>query len=147
MPKGKPVAYWTRSDNPAVLPVVIWATTLVLVVAVDLLTGVIVGILFSLVELIPHVRRLRLKVDHSDNAEGARVRLSGAATFVQLPKLEDTLGAIPRDKPVTIDCGQLSGLDHSCAELLRDWVERRKAHGSPTVLLGDDKRLRRLAAA
>src|SRR3546814_6498624 len=57
-----------------VLPVVIWATTLILVVAVDLLTGVIVGILFSLVELIPHVRRLRLKVDHSDNEEGTRVR-------------------------------------------------------------------------
>ncbi|MBO9698351.1 MAG: SulP family inorganic anion transporter [Sphingopyxis sp.] len=130
-----------------VLPVLIWATTLVLVVAVDLLTGVIVGILFSLVELIPHVRSLRLRVDHSDNAEGTRVRLSGSATFVQLPKLEDTLGAIPRDRAVTIDCGQLSGLDHSCAELLRDWVERRKAHGSPTVLLGDDKRLRRLAAA
>ena len=54
---------------------------------------------------------------------------------------------LPRDKAVTIDCGQLSGLDHSCAELLRDWVERRKAHGSPTVLLGDDERLRRLAAA
>ena len=129
-----------------VLPALIWATTLVLVVAVDLLTGVIVGILFSLVELIPHVRRLRLKVDHSDNEEGSRVRLSGAATFVQLPKLEDALGTIPRDKPVTIDCGQLSGLDHSCAELLRDWVERRKKHGSPTVLLGDEKRLRRLAA-
>jgi MFS superfamily sulfate permease-like transporter len=129
------------------LPVAIWATTLVLVVAVDLLTGVIVGILFSLVELIPHVRRLRLKVDHSDNEEGTRVSLSGAATFVQLPKLENTLGAIPRDRAVTIDCGQLSGLDHSCAELLRDWVERRKKHGSPTVLLGDEERLRRLAVA
>src|SRR3546814_16277747 len=75
-----------------VLPVVIWATTLILVVAVDLLTGVIVGILFSLVELIPHVRRLRLKVDNSDNEEGTSVSLSGEATFVQLPKVENKNG-------------------------------------------------------
>ena len=132
--------------NHGLLPVLIWATTLVLVVAVDLLTGVIVGILFSLVELIPHLRRLRLRVDRSEVEEGEHVSLSGAATFVQLPKLEATLGTLPSDKPVTLDCAQLSGLDHSCAELIRDWVERRKMQGGQTTLLGSDRRLRALAA-
>ncbi|MGC8020657.1 hypothetical protein ACP3WW_23365, partial [Salmonella enterica] len=41
-----------------VLPALIWAVTLVVVVAEDLLTGVLVGIALSLLELVPHVRRL-----------------------------------------------------------------------------------------
>jgi MFS superfamily sulfate permease-like transporter len=44
-----------------VLPAGIWAATLVTVVATDLLTGVLVGIGLSLLELMPHMRRLRLK--------------------------------------------------------------------------------------
>ncbi len=129
-----------------VLPAVIWAATLVIVVAEDLLTGVLVGIALSLIEVIPHGRRLKLGVDHRDADEHAAIHLSGTATFVQLPRLSDALDRAPADKPVTIDVSDLAAVDHSCAELFREWLARRRAIGASVTLLGADGRLARLAA-
>jgi len=128
------------------LPAVIWAATLVIVVAEDLLTGVLVGIALSLIEVIPHGRRLKLGVDHQEEDEHAAISLSGTATFVQLPRLSDALDRAPVGKPVTIDVRDLAAVDHSCAELLREWLARRRASGASVTLLGADGRLARLAA-
>ena len=129
-----------------VLPAVIWAATLVIVVAEDLLTGVLVGIALSLIEVIPHVKRLKLGVDHHEADEHAAISLSGTATFVQLPRLSDALDRAPIGKPVTIDVRNLAAVDHSCAELFREWLARRRASGASVTLLGADGRLARLAA-
>jgi MFS superfamily sulfate permease-like transporter len=129
-----------------VLPAVIWAATLVIVVAEDLLTGVLVGIALSLIEVIPHVKRLKLGVVHHEADEHAAISLSGTATFVQLPRLSDALDKAPADKPLTIDVHNLAAVDHSCAELFRDWLARRRASGASVTLLGADGRLARLAA-
>jgi MFS superfamily sulfate permease-like transporter len=129
-----------------ILPAVIWAATLVIVVAEDLLTGVLVGIALSLIEVIPHLRRLKLGVDHQEEDEHAAISLSGTATFVQLPRLSDALDRAPAGKPVTIDVRNLAAVDHSCAELLREWLARRRASGASVTLLGADGRLARLAA-
>ena len=118
------------------LPVVIWAVTLVLVVAEDLLTGVLVGIALSLLELIPYVRRLRLTVDESDDEHGRTIGLTGAATFVALPKLAGRLEAVPGGAPVRLDLTECSGIDHTCAELLKDWLQRRRAAGGTVDVAG-----------
>jgi MFS superfamily sulfate permease-like transporter len=128
------------------LPAVIWAATLVIVVAEDLLTGVLVGIALSLIEVIPHFKRLKLGVDHHEADEHAAISLSGTATFVQLPRLSDALDKAPADKPLTIDVRGLAAVDHSCAELFREWLARRRASGASVTLLGADGRLARLAA-
>jgi len=128
------------------LPAVIWAATLVIVVAEDLLTGVLVGIALSLIEVIPHFNRLKLGVDHHEADEHAAISLSGTATFVQLPRLSDVLDKAPADKPLTIDVRNLAAVDHSCAELFREWLARRRASGASVTLLGADGRLARLAA-
>jgi MFS superfamily sulfate permease-like transporter len=128
------------------LPAVIWAATLVIVVAEDLLTGVLVGIALSLIEVIPHFKRLKLGVDHHEADEHAAISLSGTATFVQLPRLSDALDKAPADKPLTIDVRNLAAVDHSCAELFREWLARRRASGASVTLLGADGRLARLAA-
>lgn len=129
-----------------ILPAVIWAATLVIVVAEDLLTGVLVGIALSLIEVIPHLKRLKLGVDHQEAGEHAALNLSGTATFVQLPRLSDALDKAPADKPLTIDVRDLEAVDHSCAELFREWLARRRASGASITLLGADGRLARLAA-
>ncbi|MGN6818790.1 MAG: SulP family inorganic anion transporter [Sphingomonas sp.] len=128
------------------LPAVIWAATLITVVAEDLLTGVLVGIALSLIEVIPHGRRLKLGVEHEEAEEHAAISLSGTATFVQLPRLSDALDKAPTDKPVTIDLRDLAAVDHSCAELFREWLARRRAIGASVTLLGANDRLARLAA-
>lgn len=129
-----------------VLPAMIWAVTLLLVVTEDLLTGVLVGIALSLLELLPHVRRLRLKVDERESEGGRTIALDGAATFVTLPKLTARLESVPRDAPVVLDFTRCSAVDHTCMELLRDWCTRRRAGGGSVALTGATGRAAALAA-
>ncbi len=129
-----------------VLPVVIWAVTLILVVATDLLTGVLVGIALTVLELIPNVRRLRLKVFEAKEGESHAIALDGAATFVTLPKLSASLDRVPANAPVRFDVSKLDAVDHTTAELLRDWFQRRKAAGTPVELQGGSGKFATLAA-
>jgi MFS superfamily sulfate permease-like transporter len=119
-----------------VLPALIWAVTLVLVVAEDLLTGVLVGIALSLLELIPNLRNLRLKVVREVEGEGHIVHLRGGATFLTLPRLSDSLDAVPAASRVRLDVTKLKAMDHTCAELLKDWLARRRASGNAVELHG-----------
>lgn len=127
------------------LPPLIWAATLVTVVAVDLLTGVLVGIALSLVELLPHLRRLGLKIHSEQLADTHAIRLEGAATFVTLPRLTAALEAAPAGAPVRVDATRLVTVDHTAAELLSDWFARRRASGSPVGLEGASPRVAALA--
>jgi MFS superfamily sulfate permease-like transporter len=128
------------------LPALIWAATLITVVAEDLLTGVLVGLGLSLLELVPHMRRLGLGVRQREDAEGSHLALHGSATFFTLPKLTQALDSIPHGKAVTVDVGRLSAIDHTSAEMLNDWLQRRRAAGAPVALAGEPGRLRGLAA-
>ncbi|HVJ03751.1 MAG TPA: SulP family inorganic anion transporter [Sphingomonas sp.] len=124
-----------------VLPALIWAVTLVLVVTEDLLTGVLVGIALSLLELVPNLRHLRLKVDREEEGDRHTVRLAGGATFITLPRLSDSLDAVPPSAPVRLDVSRLAAVDHTCAELLKDWLARRRAAGSTVELEGASGKL------
>ncbi|MFS2109000.1 SulP family inorganic anion transporter [Sphingomonas sp. Sphisp140] len=129
------------------LPAAIWAVTFVLVIATDLLTGVLVGLALSVLELLPHFRRLRLKVDAEHGEDAHRINLDGAATFVTLPKLNSALDAVPGDKPVHLDFEKVPAIDHTSAETLRDWVQRRRARGLKVELSGNPDQLRKLQPA
>ncbi len=128
------------------LPVLIWAATLVMVVGTDLLTGVLVGIGLTVLELIPNVKRLRLKVFEAREGDAHAISLDGAATFVTLPKLSATLDRVPNGAQVRLDVSKLDAVDHTTAELLRDWFQRRKAAGNPVELRGQRGRIATLAA-
>lgn len=132
--------------NYGALPVVIWAVTLIVVVAEDLLTGVLVGIGLSLLELLPNLKRLRLKVETRNGVEGTSMQLAGSATFVTLPKLSDALEALPAGVPVQLDVSRLKAVDHTSAEMLKDWLQRRRAAGVAVELTGASHRIAALAA-
>lgn len=133
-----------------VLPALIWAVTLVVVVAEDLLTGVLTGIALSLLELLPHLRSLNLKVDRPTVPDSADMVLSGSATFVTLPKLSDTLDSLPLRSAdhtfVRMDVSGLTKVDHTCAELMKDWLARRRAGGNPVELTGASPKLTAMMA-
>ena len=129
------------------LSAVIWAATLTMVVAEDLLTGVLVGLALSLIELVPHARRLKLTVEQHDTEEGRRIALDGAATFIMLPRLSAALDSAPVDRPVRLDMTKLAAIDHTCAEMVSEWLHRRHKSGHETELAGGDARVRRLVAA
>jgi MFS superfamily sulfate permease-like transporter len=130
--------------NYGLLPAAIWAVTFVLVLTTDLLTGVLVGLALSLVELAPSFRRLRLTVATANDADRCRVRLDGAATFISLPKLNQALDNLPEGKPLTIELGGVPSIDHSCAEMLREWLDRQRKRGFDIELLGSASQLKRL---
>ncbi|QNA84686.1 SulP family inorganic anion transporter [Sphingomonas sp. So64.6b] len=125
-----------------ILPALIWAATFVMVVATDLLTGVLVGLALSLVELVPHGRRLRLRVDEAHDDTTSRISLDGAATFVALPKLSRVLDALPHDRPLLLNLGKLDAIDHTMAEMLSDWLQRRRDRGMAIELEGGSGALR-----
>jgi len=129
-----------------VLPAAIWAITLIVVVAEDLLTGVLVGIALSLVELLPHWRRFGLKVDRRDDGDESGIRLAGTASFLAVPKLTTTLDALPAGRAVRFDVSDLAAVDHTCAEIIREWVARRRAGGEPVHIAGATPAAERLAA-
>ncbi|HEU4968819.1 hypothetical protein [Sphingomonas sp.] len=128
------------------LPALIWATTLAVVVAEDLLTGVLVGIALSLLELLPHVRRLKLKVETQPDGEAHAIRLDGVASFLTLPRLSAALDAVPAHAPVRLDLSALKAVDHTSAELIRDWHHRRQTQSAAPQVTGAGGRLAALAA-
>lgn len=128
------------------LPVVIWVATFVMVVATDLLTGVLVGLGLSLLELVPHLRRLKLSVHEHHEDEHSEIRLEGAATFLTIPKLLKALEAIPGHRKVHLDMRKVPAIDHSSAEMLAEWIQRRRSGGTQVNLDGEAPGLRRMTA-
>ncbi|MGK5631267.1 SulP family inorganic anion transporter [Streptomyces sp. URMC 123] len=65
----------------------------------------------------------------SDGGEGApvRVRLSGNATFLRLPRILDALEALPANRPVELDLSGLRHLDHACMTALQSWTDQHNA--------------------
>ena len=132
--------------NYGVLPALIWAATLITVVSVDLLTGVLVGIALSMLELIPHIRGLKLRVHAAKDGEAHAIRLDGVASFFSLPKLSAVLEKVPPASPVKLDLSDLKAIDHTSAEMVRDWYRRRKTAGAPVSITGASGKLSALTA-
>ncbi|MDO6413327.1 SulP family inorganic anion transporter [Sphingomonas sp. BIUV-7] len=132
--------------NYGALPAAIWVATFATVVATDLLTGVLVGIGLSAVEILPQITKLRLKVDVTEESDAREIALAGAATFLSLPKLSKVLDETPTDRPLRLNLRQMSAIDHTCSELLADWLQRRRGAGFPVELTGMPLKLRRLVA-
>ena len=128
------------------LPAIVWAATLICVVTTDLLTGVLVGIGLSLIELVPHFSRLRLKLVDKIRSDAHEVDLSGTATFLTLPKLSAKLEELPTSGLVILNVERLRHIDHTCAEMVREWVERRRNSGASVELFGATGRMRELVA-
>lgn len=125
------------------LPAGIWAATFILVVTADLLTGVLVGLALSLLEVIPHAKDLRLRVHEHEDEGRLRVVLHGAATFIGLSRLNAVLER-QADRPVHLDLGNVRAMDHTTAETLSEWIVRRRRAGRKDVVTGSETILRPL---
>lgn len=131
--------------NYGLLPAAIWAVTFVLVVTTDLLTGVLVGLGLSLVELYQHRKSLRLKVEEEESPEARRLRLEGSATFVSLTRLTNALESMPQDRAVHLDLHALRGIDHTSTEMVREWIMRCRGRGQTVHVNGAQHLVARLA--
>ncbi|MGC9668997.1 SulP family inorganic anion transporter [Planosporangium sp. 12N6] len=104
--------------------------TAVTIVATNLLEGVLVGLLLSLVKCAGDVSHVQVHVN--ERADSIRVRITGNATFMRLPRILDALEAVPHGRPVELDVSGLRHVDHTCRAALVTWAANRN-HGSCRV--------------
>lgn len=101
----------------------IYLITLCTVVSVDLLTGIIVGFLFSAARLIYSVTHCDISTWEHSESGATVVELRGSATFFTLPKLADELAALPPQREVHLFLSGLNHIDHACLEHIMGWEE------------------------
>jgi MFS superfamily sulfate permease-like transporter len=109
--------------------VLIYFVTLVTIVCVDLLTGVIVGIVLSLAKLLYSVSHLDVAVSQDDAGTRTDMLLSGSATVVRLPKLAAELEKVPAGASLHVHFEGLDYIDHACLDLLMNWEKTHEATG------------------
>jgi MFS superfamily sulfate permease-like transporter len=109
--------------------VLIFSATLMTIVARDLLAGVVVGIVCSLVKLLYKFSYLNARLEE-DAINGRTVlHLEGAATFIRLPYLANVLERVPSSAELHVRLEQLSYIDHACLNLLMEWEKQHQSMG------------------
>lgn len=112
--------------------VVVLVATAVAIVATDMFEGVLLGLLLAVLKTAWETSSVHLEVDDSGTGP-IRVTVSGNATFLRLPRILDTLEALPRNRPIELDLDTLRHLDHACRTALQDWAGRHNLHGVDPV--------------
>ena len=115
--------------------VVIYLTTLVVIVVVDLLTGIIVGLGLVVTKLLKSVARMSVRMERSTAAHVV-VHVEGAATFLGLPKLAATFDAIPPGTEVHLHFSNLTFIDHTCLDFLVKWEQQHESSGGKLLVDG-----------
>lgn len=109
--------------------VFIYAMTVTVIVAEDLLTGVIVGIVLSALKLLYTFSHLGIRVTDEPQENRTTIYLDGSATFIRLPKLAAVLEALRPDTELHVNCESLTYIDHACLELLTNWAKQHQTAG------------------
>ncbi|MFF3821690.1 SulP family inorganic anion transporter [Streptomyces bluensis] len=127
------VGLWRAHRGEALILVV----TAVGIVAVNMFEGVLIGLALSVIKTAWEASHIKLEV--IDKGAGPiQAYLSGNATFLRLPKILDSLEALPQDRPIEVDLSGLHHLDHACRTALENWAERHSAPDTEPVRVTSD---------
>ena len=112
----------------------VWVATLAGVLVLNLLEGVLLGIVVALGYAARRSILARVEViPPAEESSPWRVVLAGTITFISLPRLARRLGTVPAGAPVKLDL-EVDYLDQAASEHVLDWVEEhRRTGGSVTV--------------
>ncbi|QSQ24907.1 SulP family inorganic anion transporter [Pyxidicoccus parkwayensis] len=127
----------------------VYLVTVAGVVGINLLAGIGLGLLVAMLRLLWRLGSVH--VDVRGKGEAYEVSVSGALTFVGVPKLTTALAKVPVGATVELDLA-LETLDHSGHEALESWcTTHRKTGGTVNVESLEDiwthKGTRRAAAS
>ncbi len=107
--------------------VAIYFITIAMIVATNLLLGVVVGLGLSLLKLLYAFSHLEVQKEESGNR--VDLRLKGAATLIRLPMLARELEQLKPNTNVHVHIGDLDYIDHACIDLLTNWDRQHKISG------------------
>ncbi|MER7641668.1 SulP family inorganic anion transporter [Streptomyces sp. NPDC126522] len=130
IPVREIVSLWREHRGEALILVV----TALSIVAVSMFEGVLIGLALAVAKTAWEASHIKLEV--VDKGAGpVQAYLSGNATFLRLPKILDSLEALPQDRPVELHLSGLHHLDHACRTALENWAERHSSAGTEPVKL------------
>jgi MFS superfamily sulfate permease-like transporter len=118
------------------IPLVIYFVTVAVIVAKDLLTGVLVGVVLSVLKLLYEVSHLEVRVVRG-SWKRVDLHLEGSATFIGLPKIAAELDRLPHETELHVHAEKLSYIDHACLDLLAEWEKQNALNGSKLVVQWD----------
>ncbi|MCA9779472.1 MAG: PTS sugar transporter subunit IIA, partial [Candidatus Eremiobacteraeota bacterium] len=101
----------------------IYLITLVGVVAIDLLSGIVLGFLCSAAHLIYTVTHCEVNSFEDSDTGALVVEMRGSATFFTLPRLADELAKLESAREVHLFLSGLNYIDHACLEHIMGWEE------------------------
>lgn len=104
----------------------VYLVTVVGVVFLNLLHGVILGLVLAIA--FTGYRVIRAKVEAEPVGDEWRVVIEGACTFLALPRLTRVLASIPERTTVTVAI-LVNYLDHAAQQAINDWQQQHTATG------------------
>jgi MFS superfamily sulfate permease-like transporter len=114
---------------------VVYATTLVGVVAIDLLSGVLLGLALGAARLLIRLSKLDIDVAYHDHRLDVVFR--GSATFLAIPKLAKRLESVPPGSEIHVHFAELDHIDHACIEYLEDFRDVHEGTGGRLIIEWD----------
>lgn len=119
LPARAVAALWRTHRGEAVVLVATAAS----IVATSLFEGVLVGLGLAVAKAAWETSHVH--IEEVWEGEELCVRVVGNASFLKLPKLLDSLEAVPREAAVRLDLSGLRHMDHACLTALEGWERKR----------------------
>ncbi|MBI5891064.1 MAG: SulP family inorganic anion transporter [Nitrosomonadales bacterium] len=114
--------------------VAIYLITIVMIVASNLLEGVLIGLGLSILKLLQAFSHLEIKWDEDIVRNRVQLHLKGAATLIRLPKLAAALEEVRPGSEVHVHFEHLDYIDHACLDLLSNWERQHEVTGGTLVI-------------
>lgn len=130
LPSKQLVPLWREHRGEAVILLI----TAGAIITVGMFEGILIGLALSIVKSAWDTSHIQL---HAVERPDGRllVRITGNATFLRLPKILDSLDALPPGQPVELDLTGLRHQDHACTVSLLSWAEQHNSQEPGRVQL------------
>jgi carbonic anhydrase len=113
----------------------VYGVTLLCVVFVNLLAGVLTGLLLAVGLVLWRVARASIHAEPLATGDGERWRvvIEGSCSFLSLPRLSTVLASVPAGSHVTVEL-EVDFLDHPVHDTLDAWRNRHVGTGGTVVM-------------
>lgn len=111
---------------------VVLSVTAIAIVVTNMFEGVVLGLVLAVVKAAWETSHIQLDVRELSDGRMV-VTLTGNATFLRLPRILETLEAMPQDRPIELDLTEVRHLDHACRTTLENWALRHNDSGTEAV--------------
>ncbi|CAN7485127.1 bifunctional SulP family inorganic anion transporter/carbonic anhydrase [Arthrobacter sp. LjRoot78] len=113
----------------------VYGVTLFSVVFINLLVGVLTGLVLAVALVLWRVARASIHAERTGAGDGNRWRvvIDGSCSFLSLPRLSTVLASVPAGTHVTVEL-EVDFLDHPVHDTLEAWRSRHVGNGGTVVI-------------